>query len=133
MQRQPQRPCGGLVGVGGGGGRRQAAAGERLAGGRLARLGGQPYQQRGGDLAGLGELEVAGQLGGQPPERFAAPVVFQEEVQLGLVFAPAAVAVGVDQPAPVGGAALLGPPLLQRRRWILAGGVGEGTKEAVDA
>ena len=39
----------------------------------------------------------------------------------------------MDQPAPLGGAALLGPPQLQRRRWILAGGVGEGTEEAVDA
>ena len=55
-------------------------------------------------LAGVGELEVAGEFAGQAVRGFAGPVVLEEEVDPAVVFAPAAIAVGADQAAPVGGA-----------------------------
>ena len=121
-----------MVGVGGGGSNGKAAAGQGVADGGLAGWGGEPHQQRGADAGGGGELCVAGEFAGQALGSFGGPVVLQEEVDPPVVFAPAAVAVGADEPAPVLGAVVLGPPALQRGVRMVAGVVGQGTEEAVD-
>src|SRR6266545_716193 len=108
-----------------------ARAGEGLVDADLAARRGQPEQHRGGDLGGVGQLRVGVQLGSQPVERLGAAVVLEEEVDLGIALAPAAVAVGADDAAPAAGAGALGPPGGQGGRpsglrATLAGGGGQG-------
>lgn len=131
MERQPQRPGGAVVGVGGGGGDGQAGAGQGVADGGLAGWGGQPHQQWGGDAGGVGQLEVAGEFAGQALGGFGGPVVLQEEVDLLVVFAPPAVAVGMDEPPPAEAAGLLGPPQLQLGTGVVAGVLREGAEDGM--
>ncbi len=78
---EPHRP--GRVGItaarrsGGDRDRRVAECGTNA---RFPAGGGKPEQDWGGDAGGLGEVGVAGELGGDPAGRFAAGVVFEEEV-----------------------------------------------------
>src|SRR6266536_1777500 len=60
-----------------------------------------------GDPGRVGEFVVVVQLGGQAVERFGAPVVLEEEVDLAVALAPAAVAVRSNDVAPLVVAAAL--------------------------
>ena len=76
-----------------------AAGGERGADGGLAFGGREPKQHGGGDLGGGGEVAVAGELGAKPPGWLGGAVDLDEEVDLRVGVAPAAVPVGAHQAA----------------------------------
>ena len=80
-----------------------------------------------------GELGVAPELVGKPPQSFGAVVVFKEEGKSGAGLAPDAVAVGADHFAPLTGAASLGPPLEQVAVGLDADRSQEPSEEAVEA
>ena len=88
-------------------------AGERLADAGLPARGGQPKQHQRRDLGGVDQLIVTVELGGQPVERFGAAVVLEEEADLAVALAPAAVAVGADHLAPTVSAGPLRQPQRQ--------------------
>ena len=95
------------------------------------RAGGQPEQDRGGDLRPCRQLAVPGELGGDPGQVFGAGVVLEEEVGARAAgVAPQPVPVGAGQVAPRGGAAPFGPPAGQLAA-AAAGGCGERGEEAV--
>lgn len=70
--------------------------------------------------APTGELVVAGQFAGQDGQGFGAEVELQEELDLAVGLAPAAVGVGANQVPEVPGASGFGPPGGQVARGIEA-------------
>jgi len=95
--------------------------------------GGDPHQEVGGPLGGgVGEVVVASEGGDEVADGLLVAVAFQEEAEHRVVFSPVAEPVHLDEPAPGGLAALLGPPQGQLDVGVVAGVAGQGGEEPVD-
>ena len=127
----------GVGGVGviawGGGGDQVGAWGNRAVELGFSLGGGDPHQEVGGSLGGgVGEVVVAGEDGDEVADGLLVAVVVQEELEDGVVVAPVAEPVRLDEPAPGGLAALLGPPQGEFGVGVVAGVAGQGGEEPVD-